>query len=129
MRLTLWASSSALDTDFVARLTDVYPDGRSINITEGVIRARFREDVWGAPRLLEPGAVYAFNIDLQVTSNVFMQSHRIRLDITSSNFPLWDRNLNTGNDPGSDTQMVVARQTIYHTSARPSHLKLPIIDG
>lgn len=129
VRLTLWASSSALDTDFVARLTDVYPDGRSINITEGVIRARFREDVWGAPRLLEPGAVYAFNIDLQVTSNVFMQSHRIRLDITSSNFPLWDRNLNTGNDPGSDTQMVVARQTIYHTSARPSHLVLPIIDG
>ncbi|MHB1357337.1 MAG: CocE/NonD family hydrolase [Anaerolineae bacterium] len=129
VRVTLYASSSAPDTDFVARLTDVFPDGRSINITEGVIRARFREDVWGTPRLMEPGTVYAFTIDLQVTSNVFLEGHRIRVDITSSNFPLWDRNLNTGNDPGSDKQMVIARQTIWHTSARSSSVILPIIDG
>jgi len=122
----LFAASSAPDTDFVARLTDVYPDGRSINITEGVIRARFREDVWGAPALLEPHRVYAYTIDLQATSNVFRKGHRIRLDITSSNFPLWDRNLNTGNDPGSDTEMRVADQTLYHDATHPSRLVLPI---
>ena len=125
--LRLHASSSARDTDFVARLTDVHPDGRSINLTEGVIRARFRENVWGAPKLLEPGAVYEFTVDLQVTSNVFLRGHRIRLQVTSSNFPLWDRNLNTGNDPATDTEMTVAHQTLYHDAARPSHLVLPIV--
>ncbi len=125
--LTLYAASSARDTDFVAKLTDVHPDGRSINITEGVIRARFREDVWGKPKLLAPDIVYEFTIDLQVTSNVFRKGHRIRIDITSSNFPLWDRNLNTGNDPGTDTAMIVAHQTIYHDRARPSHIVLPVV--
>ncbi len=125
--LRLYAASSARDTDFVGRLTDVYPDGRSITITEGVIRARFRDDVWGTPRLLEPGTVYAFTVDLQVTSNVFKKGHRIRVDITSSNFPLWDRNLNTGNDPATDTEMTVAEQTVYHDAARPSHVVLPVV--
>lgn len=125
----LFAASSAPDTDFVARLTDVYPDGRSIGITEGVIRARFRQDVWGPPRLLEPGRVYEFSIDLQVTSNVFLAGHRIRLDITSSCFPLWDRNLNTGGDPATDTTWQVAHQTIYHDRAHPSRIRLPIIPG
>lgn len=125
--LKLYASSSARDTDFVAKLTDVHPDGRSINITEGVIRARFREDVWGPPKLLDPGAVYEFTIDLQVTSNVFRKGHRIRVDITSSNFPLWDRNLNSGNDPGTDTEMTVADQTIYHDAVRASHIALPVV--
>jgi len=124
----LFASSSALDTDFVARLTDVYPDGRSINITEGVLRARFREDVWGEPKLLEPGNVYELAIELQITSNVFMAGHRIRVDITSSNFPLWDRNLNTGDDPGTGTEWLSAEQTIYHDASRPSHIVLPIIE-
>lgn len=127
--LKLYASSSAPDTDFVAKLTDVYPDGRSMNITEGVLRARFREDVWGEPKLLQPGAVYLFALDLQVTSNVFKAGHRIRVDVTSSNFPLWDRNLNTGNDPATDTQMAVAHQTIYHGAERPSHIVLPVIEG
>ena len=126
--LKLYASSSARDTDFVAKLTDVYPDGRSINITEGVIRARFREDVWGTPTLMQPETVYLFTIDLQVTSNVFKAGHRLRVDITSSNFPLWDRNLNTGDDPATDTRMLVARQTIYHDAERPSHIILPIIE-
>ena len=124
--LKLYASSSALDTDWVGRLTDVYPDGRSINITEGVLRARFRDDVWGVPRLMQPHAVYAFTIDLQVTSNLFKAGHRIRVDVTSSNFPLWDRNLNTGRHPGTDTGMVEAEQTIYHDSERPSHIVLPV---
>ena len=124
--LQLYAASSARDTDFVAKLTDVYPDGRSINITEGVIRARFREDVWGRPSLLDPDKVYAFKIDLQVTSNVFKRGHRIRVALTSSNFPLWDRNLNTGRDPATDTEMRVANQTIFHDKGRPSHIVLPI---
>ena len=127
--LKLYASSSALDTDFVTRLTEVYPDGRSINITEGVIRARFREDVWGLPRLLEPGTIYEFVIDMQVTSNVFRKGHRIRVDVTSSNFPLWDRNLNTGNDPGTDTQMLIANQKVYHDTQRPSHIVLPVAES
>jgi len=125
--LRLYASSSAPDTDFVARLTDVYPDGRSINITEGILRARFRHDVWGPPQLLEPGAVYPFTIDMQVTSNLFKAGHRVRVAITSSSFPLWDRNLNTGNDPAWDTQMTPADQTIYHDPDRPSHLVLPVV--
>jgi putative CocE/NonD family hydrolase len=111
----------------VARLTDVYPDGRSINITEGILRARFREDVWGPPRLLEPHQVYCFAIDLQVTSNVFRRGHRLRLQITSSGFPLWDRNLNTGGDPATDTEPQIAEQTVYHDPVHPSHILLPII--
>ncbi len=125
--LTLFASSSAPDTDFVARLTDVYPDGRSMNITEGVIRARFREGVWGPPKLMHPGTVYEFTIDLDVTSNVFLAGHRLRLDITSSNFPLWDRNLNTGGDPATETTWQVARQTIHHSARYPSRVRLPVI--
>lgn len=125
--LNLYAASSARDTDFVARLTDVYPDGRSMLITEGVIRARFRDNVWGLPKLLTPGEIYLFTIDLQVTSNVFHAGHRLRLNLTSSNFPLWDRNLNTGNNPATDTEMQLAHQTIYHDAAHPSHLLLPVI--
>ncbi len=124
----LFAATSACDTDFVARLTDVYPDGRSICITEGVIRARWRESVWDAPKLIEPNAVYEYAIDLQVTSNVFRKGHRIRLAITSSNFPLWDRNLNTGGNPATETEMVIAKQKICHDADHPSHIILPIID-
>ena len=122
----LYAASSALDTDFVARLTDVYPDGRSINITEGIIRARFRENVWGKPKLLEPYKACEYVIDLQATSNLFKKGHGIRLHVTSSNFPLWDRNLNTGNDPGTDVDMKIARQTVYHNSHFPSCIVLPM---
>lgn len=125
--LKLYAASSASDTDFVARLTDVYPDGRSTNITEGVIRTRFRERVWDQPKLLEPGKVYEYTIDLQVTSNVFKKGHRIRLDVTSSSFPLWDRNPNTGHEPGMDAERQIALQTVYHDRDYPSHLVLPII--
>jgi len=125
--LKLYAASSAPDTDFVARLTDVYPDGRSINITEGVIRARFREGLWDRPRLIEPGRTYEYVIDLQATSNVFKAGHSIRLLVTSSNFPLWDRNPNTGREPGMDGEVQQARQAIYHDSDHPSHLVLPVI--
>ena len=125
--LKLYAASSARDTDFVAKLTDVHPDGRSMNITEGVIRARFRNDVWGKPKLLEPNRAYEYTLDMQVTSNVFKAGHRIRVDITSSNFPLWDRNLNTGRDPSTGTHMEVANQAIHHDADQPSHIVLPVI--
>ncbi|MBU0608574.1 MAG: CocE/NonD family hydrolase, partial [Armatimonadetes bacterium] len=125
--LDLQASSDALDTDFVARLCDVYPDGRSINLTEGVIRARLREGIWGEPKLIEPGTVYEFTIGLDATSNVFLAGHQLRLDITSSNFPLWDRNLNTGGDGVTETTWQVARQTIHHDAARPSRVRLPVV--
>ena len=127
VKLMLYAASSAPDTDFVARLIDVYPDGRAMNITEGILRARFREDIWGAPKLMTPGTVYAFTLDLQVTANVFLKGHRIRLDVTSSNFPIWDRNLNTGQDPATDTDMQKADQTLHHDAIRPSHLMLPLV--
>lgn len=125
--MKLFAASSARDTDFVARLCDVYPDGRSINITEGVIRARFRADVFGPPSLLEPGKAYAFTIDVGCTSNVFRRGHRIRLQLTSSNFPLWDPNPNTGGDPATETRWQTAQQTVFHDGARPSHLVLPLV--
>ena len=124
---TLFASTSARDTDFVARLCDVYPDGRSINITEGVIRARFRERDWANPSLIEPSVPLEYTIELLPTSNVFKKGHRIRVDITSSNFPLWDRNLNTGNRPGTDTELQTAEQTILHDGCHASHILLPVI--
>jgi len=125
--VTLFASTSARDTDFVARLADVYPDGRSIHITEGVIRARYRKRDWAHPELVEPNRVLEYTIELQPTSNVFRKGHHIRLQVTSSNFPLWDRNLNTGNPPGTDTEPRVAEQTVCHTGQYPSHVTIPVI--
>ncbi len=125
----LWAVSSAPDTDFVARLVDVYPDGYAQNLTDGIIRARYRNFQKGEtqPSLIEPGRAYEYEIDLWATSNVFKAGHRIRLDITSSNFPRWDRNPNTGGDFGADTQMVVARQTILHDPEHASYIVLPVV--
>lgn len=124
----LWATSSAPDTDFVARLVDVHPDGYAQNLTDGIIRARYRDTAHGAePSLIEPGRAYEYDIDLWATSNVFLAGHRIRLDITSSNFPRWDRNPNTGHDFGTSREMAVAQQTIQHDHEHPSYVVLPII--
>ncbi|GLV59013.1 X-Pro dipeptidyl-peptidase [Dictyobacter sp. S3.2.2.5] len=124
----LWATSSAVDTDFVARLVDVYPDGYTQNLTDGIIRARYRNFPDDAePALIEPGQAYEYVIDLWSTSNVFKQGHCIRLDITSSNFPRWDRNPNTGYELGVDSELVIAHQTILHDAAHPSFIALPII--
>ena len=125
--LKLWAASSAPDTDFVGRLVDVDPDGRAINITEGIVRARYRAGNYAQPQLIEPDAVLEYTIDLQATSNVFLKGHALRLEITSSNFPLWDRNLNTGDHPNTSSAMQVAQQTIWHDAAHPSQLILPVI--
>jgi putative CocE/NonD family hydrolase len=121
----LWACSSAPDTDFVARLVDVYPDGRAINLTDGIIRARYRD---GLPEsLLEPGRAYPFTIDLWATSNVFKTGHRVRVQVTSSNFPRWDRNPNTGHPFGQDAELRVAEQTILHDRDHASHILLPLV--
>ena len=124
--LVLYASSSAPDTDFTATLADVHPSGQSIHICEGIVRARFR-DSYEEPVLIEPGRVYKYEISLWETSNLFRTGHRIRVEISSSNFPRFDRNLNTGQVPGLDTEMAAAHQTIYHDSQYPSHLLLPVI--
>jgi putative CocE/NonD family hydrolase len=125
--VVLWAASSAPDTDFVARLCDVHPDGRSLNLTDGVIRARHRCMRTGEPPTpIEPGRPYEYEIDLWSTCHVFKAGHRVRLQVTSSNFPRWDRNLNTGEPPATATRMQVARQTVFHDRDRPSRLVLPI---
>ena len=123
----LYAASTAKDTDFIARLIDVYPDGRAYNLTEGIIRARFRESIWELPCLLTPGKVEEYTIDLMATANVFKKGHRIRVHITSSNFPMWDRNPNTGHEQGMSAKVIPAEQTIYHNRKYPSHIMLPII--
>jgi putative CocE/NonD family hydrolase len=126
--LHLWAISSAPDTDFVARLVDVHSDGYAQNLTDGIIRARYRNFEHGeAPSLIEPGKPYEYDIDLWATSNVFKAGHRIRVDITSSNFPRWDRNPNTGHAFGADSEMVVAHQTILHDHQHPSYITLPVV--
>jgi putative CocE/NonD family hydrolase len=128
----LWASSSALDTDFTAKLIDVYPpsveypDGYALNLTDSIIRARYRNS-WTTPELLAPGEVYPFTITFYPTSNLFMRGHQIRLDISSSNFPRFDVNPNTGGPLGQPGGIVVADNTIYHDAAHPSHVVLPII--
>jgi putative CocE/NonD family hydrolase len=124
----LWAASSAPDTDFVARLVDVHPDGYAQNLTDGIIRARYRDFARGeAPSLIEPGHAYEYEIDLWSTSNLFKKGHRIRLDITSSCFPRWDRNPNTGHEFGADAELVVAHQTILHDAEHPSYVTLPVV--
>jgi putative CocE/NonD family hydrolase len=124
--MRLFAASSAPDTDFVAKLVDVRPDGYAHNIAEGVIRARFRESAF-APALITPDKVYEYAIDLWSTSHVFKAGHRLRVEVTSSNFPRWDRNPNTGSPFGVDTTLKSARQSIFHDAQRPSHLILPVI--
>jgi putative CocE/NonD family hydrolase len=130
--IKLYASSSARDTDFTAKLIDVcplsadYPDGLAINLSDSIIRARYRNG-WNKPELLEPGVVYEFTFELYPTSNVFKKGHRIRLDISSSNFPRFDVNPNTGGDLGVERRFEIAEQVIYYDAEHPSQVVLPII--
>ena len=125
--MKLFASTTAKDTDWTAKLVDVHPDGYVQNIQDGIVRARYREGAGKPGKLLEPGRVYEYTIDMWATSNTFLPGHRIRLEISSSNFPRFDRNLNTGEEPGTATRMEKAGQTIYHSAEYPSHLVLPVI--
>lgn len=131
IEMHLWASSSAPDTDFTAKLVDVFPDsadyceGLAINITDSIIRARYR-DGYDTPHLMEPGKPYEFVFQLYPTSSVFRKGHRIRLDISSSNWPRFDVNPNTGGPLGRDQSYLIATQTIYHSVDHPSSIVLPI---
>jgi len=120
----LHASSSAPDTDWVVRLCDVWPDGRSIFISDGILRARYR-DSQTDPSLLEPGRVYRFTVTMRPTAQTFRAGHRLRVHVTSSDFPRYDRNLNTGGRFGEESSWNVATNTVYHDALRPSHLLLP----
>lgn len=129
IELRLFASSSARDTDFTGKLVDVFPDGRAMILTEGILRARYRRGI-ASPELLEPREVYEFRVDLWSTSNLFLPGHRIRLEVSSSNFPRFDRNSNTGGDiavePAEGYQPAINR--IFHDADHPSRLVLPVIE-
>ena len=122
----LYVSSSAKDTDFTAKLVDVYPDGTAYNVQGSILRARYREGftkkIW-----MEDDGVYRLKIDLDATSNYFAPGHRIRLQVSSSNFPLYERNLNTGGNNYDETEWVVAENTVHHTAEHPSHVVLPVV--
>lgn len=128
----LWASSSAVDTDFTAKLLDVYPPcpdfpgGFDLNIGDGILRARFRDSI-KEEKLMEPGTPYPMTIKLYPTSNVFKRGHRIRVDISSSNFPRFDVNPNTGEPLNENRRKIVATNTIHHDADHPSHILLPVI--
>jgi putative CocE/NonD family hydrolase len=126
VKVVLFASSDAVDTDFVAKLVDVYPDGSSYNMAEGILRARYRDSL-SKPSPLVPGQVYRMEIDLVGTSVAFQKGHRIRVHVTSSHFPQFDRNPNTGAVFGTTDKVKVAQQTVYHDAERPSHVVLPVI--
>jgi putative CocE/NonD family hydrolase len=125
--LDLFAKSSAADTDFTAKLVDVAPDGAAINLTEGILRAKYSESTTSEAKPIVPGQIYEYKIDMWSTSNVFLKGHRIRLEVSSSNFPRFDRNLNTGKDAANDSTFVKATNTILHDSAHPSALILPVV--
>ena len=124
--LDLFAASSAVDTDFTAKLVDVGPNGFAQDLTEGILRARYRESA-SVAKPITPGQVLEYRIDLWSTSNVFLKGHRIRIEVSSSNFPRFDRNLNTGKDAATDAIVKKATNTIYHDSAHPSALLLPVV--
>jgi putative CocE/NonD family hydrolase len=126
VEVILCAASSAVDTDFTGKLADVWPDGKAYNVAEGIIRAGYRESGI-AMKPIKPGEVYEYSIGLGATSNVFKVGHRIRVEISSSNFPKWDRNLNTGHPLGQDAEIQLAMQTIYHNRRFASHILLPVI--
>jgi len=122
----LFASTNSLDTDFTAKLVDIHPDGKSLNVCDGIIRGRYRHSKF-KPELLEPDKIYEFEIDCWNTAHCFLKGHRIGLDISSSNFPRFDRNPNTGSKIGFDDKMKLAHQIVYHSAEYPSCLVLPII--
>ena len=129
VRLVLHVSSSAPDTDFTGKLVDVFPDGRAIFLTEGILRVRYRESL-SDPQLLEPDRIYEITLDLWATSNVFRPGHRIRLEVSSSNFPRFDRNTNTGGHIAGEGEqdLAVAVNRVHHGPTYPARLVLPIID-
>ncbi|HZH58509.1 MAG TPA: CocE/NonD family hydrolase [Metabacillus sp.] len=129
IELILYISSSAKDTDFTGKLVDVHPDGRAEILTEGILRVRYRQS-FDSPELMVPGNVYKIKIGMAATSNVFKEGHRIRLEVSSSNFPKYDRNSNTGGEIYNESEgsFITAVNSVHHNESYPSHLLLPIID-
>ncbi|MDT9600356.1 CocE/NonD family hydrolase [Sphingosinicella rhizophila] len=125
VRANIYISTNVVDTDVLVRLMDVYPDGRSLNIAEGIARAKYR-DSYADPKLMTPGTVYKIPVELFPTSNLFLKGHRLRVEVTSSDFPVFARNLNTANSD-SGTEMKVARTRIHHSARYPSEIILPIV--
>ena len=121
IKVVLYAATDGSDTDWTAKLLDVSPTGYAMNLCDGIIRARSRKSR-STPTLLTAGRVYRYEIEVGVTGNVFRRGHRIRLEVSSSNFPRFDRNLNTGNDLTTDSEMRVAHQTVLHDAAHPSRI-------
>lgn len=124
--LDLYVSSSAVDTDFTGKLLDIWPNGFAQNLSEGILRLRYRNSQ-EKPELATPGEVYHINVDLWATSNVFVPGHKLRLEVSSSNFPRFDRNLNSGEEQARATHMLKATNVIYHDKARPSALIVPAV--
>jgi hypothetical protein len=129
----LWASSDSPDTDFTAKLIDVYPPngdfpaGLDLNIGDGIVRARYRAGPTADAQMLEPGKAYEFTIEMYPTSLVFRRGHRIRLDISSSNFPRFDVNPNTGEPLNENRGWRIAANTVYLDPAHPSRILLPVV--
>ncbi len=126
IHMELQAETDGPDTDWMIKLMDVYPDGYAMPISEGMLRARFREGL-DQMKLLTPNQRYSYEIEMTGTANVFLPGHRIRIDITSSNFPQFDRNPNTGEDLGTSTRTRVAQQTIHHGGSNASYIVLPVV--
>jgi putative CocE/NonD family hydrolase len=128
-RVRLWARTSARDTDFTAKLVDVHPDGYAQNVLDRIVRARFRRGSKVKPSLVTPGRAYEYSFDLGNTATLFKPGHRIRLEVSSSNFPHYARNLNNGRTDGSERSARRARQTVLHSARYPSQLELPVAPG
>jgi len=128
VKVKLFASTDGPDTDWMIKLTDVYPDGTSMPISEGILRAKFREGL-DKIKLLTPNQTYQYDIELTGTANVFQKGHRIRVDVTSSDFPQFDRNPNTGEKLGQSDKVRIAHQTIFHGAAQASYIELPVVNG
>jgi uncharacterized protein len=128
----LWISSDCADTDFTAKLIDVYPanedypDGFAMNVTDGILRVRYR-DSWQKPKLMRPGEICQVRIDAFPTSNLFKRGHRVRLDVSSSNFPHFDCNPNSGEPEGHADHMRIATNRVHLDATHPSHILLPLI--
>jgi putative CocE/NonD family hydrolase len=128
VEVVLYAATSARDTDFTAKLVDVFPDGYARNLTDGILRLRYRNSL-EKPEPAKEGEVYALTVDAGVTGNVFLKAHRIRVEISSSNFPRFDRNPNTGGVAAKETKLWKATETVYHDREHPSRLVLMVMPG
>ena len=123
--VTLFVSSDARDTDFTAKLVDVYPDGRALNLDDTILRARYREG-YDRQVLMDEGEVYEIELGPMVTANAFEAGHRVRVEISSSNFPRYDRNLNTGGNNYDEREGIVANNVVHHSEQYPSRIVLTV---